>query len=486
MENPKVLVAITSYNRLNSLCALIDALQEPEQRIIPDIVVFDDCTPNLTILRCPGVRLIQSPEHRGKAGFWQTYNDLMAYVKDHPEYEYVIILPDDVEPCPDFVSEAIEAYHAAGDPITLSPFLTNRSVLPGISRWGQKKVIPHETYYTTHYFDCCGVVKRNFFEALGWHMDAIEPCANPYRSSGVGRQITMRLQAKRLRMCHVRRTLLATTEDPSEMNPEERKLHPMFANWRDNADCVDVHMASLYRDGHVLKTAETLLRQPELHTLFITLNAYTDEQYQTVQKGLDALAVKYGATIVTRRGDNKKGSNEKMSMLTHGTAPYFAFADDDILYPEDYLLRLIHGCNVHRAAVSFHGGILKQFPVTKYYNGDRRMLSWNIPIISDTRADIIGNGLALFRRDWFTEDELRALYDDAPFTSMDDILMSALLAKKGIERWVIAHPAKCIRIKPAKPSDGYVYEQYKDNDWVQVEYINRHFTPEMLVQKSQS
>ena len=474
MEQPKVLVAITSYNRQDHLIRLIASLQDDEhQSLIPDIAVFDDCTPTLSFMRGMDITFIQAPEHRGKAGFWKTYNDIFAYCKEH-DYDYYIILPDDVEPCPEFVNECITAYEKAGQPTCLSPLVTNRTLLPGISRWGRKPIERKDGYYLTHYFDCCTICRRDFFEALDWHLDEIQPSADPYRSSGVGRQITTRLQSKGKRMCHVERTLLSLVDTESVMNALERKRHPMVAHWEDNYRCVDVHMASLYRGGHLLKTLQTIAHQPEVATIYVTLNNYTQQQYNETLAGINALKAMTGCRIVTRRAKNQKGSNEKLSQLTKSTAPYIAFADDDILYPQDYFLRLIHGIRLHNGGVTFHGGILKRFPTDKYYDGGREMRSWNITVPEDTKVDIIGTGVGMIRRDFFLPDELTALYKDAPAVSMDDLIVSCALSQKGIDRWVLAHSARIIATKEPKPEDGYVYDQYRDNDAAQVEYLNEH------------
>lgn len=473
MEQPRVLVAITSYNRQDELINLCASLQDDEhQSIIPDIAVFDDCTPSLTIFRGPGIKLIQSADHRGKAGFWKTYNDIFAYCKEH-EYDYYIILPDDVEPCPDFIEKAIKAYNDCGG-ICISPLLTNRSLAPGISRWGRKPIERKDGYYLTHYFDCCTVCRRDFFEALHWMLAPIAPHPDPHRSSGVGRQVTIRLQEQGKRMCHVDRTLLTIVQSDSQMNPEERKRHPMVANYEDNFRCVDVHMASLYRGGHLLKTLQTLCGQPEVATVYVTLNNYTQPQFNETMAGIKDLQKQFGCKIVTRRAKNQKGSNEKLSQLPKSTAPYIAFADDDILYPQDYFLRLIHGIRLHNGGVAFHGGILKRFPIDKYYDGGREMKSWNITVPEDTKVDIIGSGVGMIRSEWFTTDELKALYADAPATSMDDIILSCVLSQNGIERWVLAHPARIIAIKEPHPDDQYVYDRYKNDDAAQVEYINEH------------
>lgn len=471
MEQPRVLVAITSYNRLTGLVKLCNDLYEQDHTT--DIVVFDDHSPEQFKPMAENIRVITSTEHRGKAGFWKTYNDLMAYCKEH-EYDYYIILPDDVEPCPDFIKECIAAYENADRPICISPLLTNRSLAPGISRWGRKPIERKDGYYLTHYFDCCTVCRRDFFEALNWLLVPIVPHPDPHRSSGVGRQITLRLQEKNLRMCHVERTLLSIVPSESQMNPEERKRHPMVANWEDDYECVDVHMASLYRDGHLLKTLQTLCGQPEVATIFVTLNNYTQPQYKETMDGIKELCKQFGCRIVTRRAKNQKGSNEKLSQLPKSTAPYIAFSDDDILYPQDYFLRLLHGIRLHNGGVAFHGGTLKRFPTDKYYDGGREMRSWNITVPEDCKVDIMGSGVGLIRREWFSDEELKALYDDAPTTSMDDIILSCALSQKGIERWVLAHPARIIATKQAAPDDNYVYDRYKNDDAAQVAYINEH------------
>ena len=475
MEQPRVLVCITAYNRPDSLWALVSKLLENDNC---DIRIFDDATPNFDKSKIGGRVMLSQPDvHCGKPLFWKVYNEIFSELK-YTNYDYYIILPDDVEPCPEFVKECIAAYENAGKPICLSPLVTNRTLLPGISRWGRKPILRKDNglspYYETHYFDCCGIMRRDFFEALDWHMLPILPSSNPFRSSGVGRQITTRLQAKGKRMCHVGRTLLSIVQSDSQMNPEERKRHPMVAHWEDNYNCVDVHMASLYRGGHLLKTLQTIARQPEVATVYVTLNSYTQPQYNETLVGIKALMAETGCKIITRRAKNQKGSNEKLSQLTKSKAPYIAFADDDILYPQDYFLRLIHGLRLHNAAVCFHGGVLKELPTKQYYNGGRRMYSWNISVPEDVKVDIMGTGVGLLRREWFTYDELLQLYNDAPEVSMDDLIVSCALSKKGISRWVLAHASRVITTKKAEPDDGYVYDQYKDNDCAQVAYINEH------------
>ena len=478
----KILIIITHYNRQQNLFKLYHDLLCNK---MVDVVIFDDYSSEKlaidvkflqdTHVHGDHLRLIVNPEHRGKAGFWQTWQDIFNYCKEH-EYDYYIFLQDDVTPCPDFVAKAISIYNEA-ECICVSPIRTNYSMYRNQSRWGAKPVERHAHHTVSHYFDCFGIVRRDFFEALDWTIEPIAPSKDPFKSSGVGRQITRRLQEAGKRMAHVNRTLLSTAIDPtaSSMNEQERQRHPMTADFADNENCVDIHMASLWRGGHVVKTIESLLQQPETATVFVTLNSYTAEQYKAVKYDIKVLAEQYGKKVVTRRANNEKGSNEKLSQLAKSKARYIAFADDDFIYPQDYLLHLIHGLHIHAGAVSLHGSQLTAFPIRKYYGGDRKMFSWNVAVPEDTQVDIIGSGVSLFRREWLSADELKNLYKDAPTVSMDDLILSCLFSQKGISRWVIEHPQGALQAKDKDAADCYVYDTYKDNDAEQVAYINANY-----------
>ena len=88
-------------------------------------------------------------------------------------------------------------------------------------------------------------------------------------------------------MCHVERTLLTIVPSDSQMNPEERKRHPMVANYgRTTTSAWMFTWLRLYRDGHLLKTLQTLCGQPEVATVYVTLNNYTAEQYKETMAGI--------------------------------------------------------------------------------------------------------------------------------------------------------------------------------------------------------
>ena len=73
----KTLVIITSYNRPHSLDLLATNLILQDC----DVVVFDDASDKefvVDMLSNENIKVIRSATHRGKAGFWKTYNDIFA------------------------------------------------------------------------------------------------------------------------------------------------------------------------------------------------------------------------------------------------------------------------------------------------------------------------------------------------------------------------------------------------------------------------
>jgi hypothetical protein len=95
-------------------------------------------------------------------------------------------------------------------------------------------------------------------------------------------------------------------------------------------------------------------------------------------------------------------------------------------------------------------------------------------------VDVLGNVFTLFRREWFSTDEMTALYKNATAVSMDDIYLACLASQKGIRRVVLEHrydvgSPLCPTHKEKQPGDNYVYDQYCNSDSEQVAYLNEHY-----------
>lgn len=233
----------------------------------------------------------------------------------------------------------------------------------------------------------------------------------------------------------------------------------------------DIYIASLWRGGHCSMTINSLIAQKELATLTVVCNNYTDEQFEWLISRCDSYKIKL------IRGTNEKGSNEKLRYISEGKAEFLGFADDDLIYPENYLNNMIIGAIKYQGLVSLHGSRLNKLPIKNYYK-DRMVYKCLGFVHDDVEVDIIGTGVSLIPRAKLPIQELENLYKNAPSTSMDDILLSILADRYGIKRFVLRHPKNYLSHKEQCEDDKYVFDEYKNNDFncpIQTNFINSNY-----------
>lgn len=231
---------------------------------------------------------------------------------------------------------------------------------------------------------------------------------------------------------------------------------------------VDIYMASLWRQGHVIKSIKSLLLNSEAATITITCNNYTDEQWNFVNTELN------NSKITLHRGNNEKGSNEKLRYVAEGNNYYICLADDDLIYPQDYLNKLIIGCEKYNAHVSLGGRILNNGNISSYYRNSFALRALGT-VMKDTLVDIASNCGSLFKRNFY--NDLNSWYEFCSATSMDDIYVNYFAKRNGIQRVVLAHNEGYLKHKEQFPEDDYVFNRHAitGDDNVQTEFINKYF-----------
>ena len=230
---------------------------------------------------------------------------------------------------------------------------------------------------------------------------------------------------------------------------------------------VDIYVASLWRQGHVVKTVESLLLSPEVGTITVSCNNYTDEQWNFVSEKLN------NPIIVLHKTNNEKGSNEKLKFVGTGSNYYICLADDDLIYPPDYLNKLILGCEKYNAMVSLHGRLVPKGIIDSYYGQPLAIYRSLGTVEHDVEVDIASNCGSLFKREFY--DNLDKWYDFCGTISMDDIYVNYFAKKKGVRRIVLAHQEGYLKHKQQFPEDNYVFDKHRYSDSVQTEFINKYF-----------
>ena len=234
---------------------------------------------------------------------------------------------------------------------------------------------------------------------------------------------------------------------------------------------VDIYMASLWRQGHCVQTFKSLVNQPEFGSAHLTCNNYTDQQFEYVLNELEDYNIKI------HRHDNEKCSNEKLRYVDCGENEYMGFYDDDLIYPPDYLAKLMAGVDKYQAMVGLHGVVLKKGLIQSYYR-DRHVFRGLKMVDRDYEVNIASNCGNMFKREWFTKSELSEWYERVNNVSMDDLYVAYFMKEKGIKCVVLAHEEGYTKHKQQFPEDDYVFDKHAKvagGDVIQTTFINSFY-----------
>jgi hypothetical protein len=230
---------------------------------------------------------------------------------------------------------------------------------------------------------------------------------------------------------------------------------------------VDVYIASLWRGGHVVNTINSLLRCPELTEITVVCNNYTKKQIEQVRKEVDSPKL----TLI--QGFNEKGCSEKLRFINSGSSKYIALCDDDLIYPANYLTKMIEAADNYKCLVSAHGRVLKKEKATNYYLHKLAMYHCLHEVVQTTQVDIAGSGVCLFARHLLPN--VGNLYRSIIHPNMTDIYLSSFCLLNGVARVVVRHQNGWIKCKEFKPTEFNIYQHQKNNCEIQTEFINKLF-----------
>jgi len=139
---------------------------------------------------------------------------------------------------------------------------------------------------------------------------------------------------------------------------------------------------------------------------------------------------------------------------------YYLTCDDDLLYPPNYVDRILDGLKRYpNSIVSFHGRRLKGKGLGYYY--EHKSYHCLREVEYDRLIDVPGSGVAAFDSSRFTPDVLGYDHD-----CMADILLGLEAAKGGVSVVCLEHPMFWLK-SLWNPNKGSIYQSEKDNCEVQ-------------------
>jgi len=216
-------VIITTYNRPKMLSNLLDNIEKEKKNYNILILVFDDGSTEKYTINNKNVKKISLFPNNGKKKYYKVFNTTFNLIKKI-DSEYFIYLPDDITLINNFFDRSKDTFNSIADPnkICLS-LLTDGRV--NRTNWVNFKTQDMGFYYRTQWNDLCFISKRNFFESLNYKIDEIPLSRwdrNPNLSSGVGQQISLRLNERGYGMYHTKESFVIHGSHESKMNYHER------------------------------------------------------------------------------------------------------------------------------------------------------------------------------------------------------------------------------------------------------------------------
>lgn len=236
----KIFVWINTFNRTKELSLLLSDIYKNQDNYQIKIFVLDDCSNESYI---PTLRKFSSKldityqrvnYNHGKKNYWKLCNYALQYIKsEENNYRYFIKLDDDCRLVPDFFKKNINIWETINDnkKVSLNFLLDSREgqsvwtkISPKLLNFGSISV------YQTQWVDMNFFCENRMFKALGYKISKQTErrwLYSPEMSSGVGKDISVRLSGIGLNLYLTTQTLVIHTDHTSRMNPEERFKTPL-------------------------------------------------------------------------------------------------------------------------------------------------------------------------------------------------------------------------------------------------------------------
>lgn len=185
-------------------------------------------------------------------------------------------------------------------------------------------------------------------------------------------------------------------------------------------------------NGSLKRAVESLINQVDVVRVFAnecdSQNAYLLE----LQRVYDIVAIVQGERNLTDNG--------KFYFLDHITEPeIYLTCDDDLIYPPDYVERMVEAIERYKCIVSFHGRQLLGTGID-YYTGHKSFHCLH-GVIHDEMVDVVGTGVCGFDTRYFHPKGLAF----SPDQKMSDLIFSLEAAKQGKQMGVLSHAPEWIK-----------------------------------------
>lgn len=251
-------------------------------------------------------------------------------------------------------------------------------------------------------------------------------------------------------------------KDYSERHNIMQKENNYYVNFIDK-NRVIMSMATMPERVEVLKnTVNSLL--PQCDELHIYLNNFTN-----IPEFLQDFKI---ICHLSNLCEGDLGDVGKFYGLQNKIGYLFS-VDDDLIYPPDYVQKMITGIKKYNSPVTLHGKIFNTAPIKKYYSGEsiKETLPCLHAVKEDKEVQIAGSGVFAYHSNMINFD-----IKDFKHINMSDIYCSILCHKAGLKMFVLAHEKGYIKEQKSVYVSNSIWAKQHRNDIIQTEVFNKYFT----------
>lgn len=240
LEKSSILIWINTFERSRQLKNLLNDISNQINKFKIKIMVIDDCSISdyiTTLKEFEGkldIEYFKVSFNHGKRQYWKLCNYALTKIKESfSDYDYYIKLDDDCRLVNNFFIRCINIWENITDKkkICLNFRLDSREGTPVWTNVLPKRVIINNIpLYLAQWVDMDFMCTRKMFNVLHFKIDPQNDKRwenNPNMSSGVGRNISLRLYRKRYNLYLTTESLVIHDHHDSKMNPDERNNNPL-------------------------------------------------------------------------------------------------------------------------------------------------------------------------------------------------------------------------------------------------------------------
>jgi hypothetical protein len=429
---------------------------------------------------CRGWRLLSTYYHHGRRRYWHlvhvAHSLLWAQARER-RVAYFVFLPDDVRLPLNFFGRAVAAWESIADPAKRTLMVHIEASRENVAVWTdlEPQRISESLSRIGWVESANFITDVRLLEFLNWTFPRISPrrwVDNPPISSGVGAFLSEAIHSAGYSMYLTHRSLVAhvgvaLSKMNSAFRVRGRKYHVTlrFVDGDDTyhrllreAATVTASIASVWTREIALHAAvDSLAHQVDRINVYLNgydhVPAYLRKPYVNVLLSKD-----------TGKGDI--GDVGKFYWANQIQTEYHLTADDDIIYPEDYVARLVRFRENFRGrpvVLGVHGICVRPDSLEsargarRYgYYSSRTVFMGVGEVPSATVVHILGTGTVMYRVADFGELNLDA---DFSVPNMADIWFGVLGQRKAIPFVVMPHEAGWITEFPGTAHDS-LYRRY--------------------------